>query len=107
MRIYLGAAPGVGKTFAMLDAGWRALAYCLMPQVIWLSLLPLVLAFAVIGGLARFFYDGFWRDYDAGAAWKCQYKATYGNKGQGTPAMDGENRTMWIFEPHAAEQACL
>ncbi len=28
----------------------------------------------------------------------------YGNKGQGTPAMDGNNRTMWIFEPHAAEQ---
>ncbi|MEJ7769792.1 MAG: FAD-dependent oxidoreductase, partial [Chitinophagaceae bacterium] len=26
-----------------------------------------------------------------------------GNKGQGTPAMDGNERTMWIFEPHAAE----
>src|SRR6202011_5317213 len=23
MRIYLGAAPGVGKTYAMLDEGWR------------------------------------------------------------------------------------
>src|SRR5580700_10356726 len=23
LRIYLGAAPGVGKTFAMLDEGWR------------------------------------------------------------------------------------
>ena len=23
MRIYLGAAPGVGKTFAMLNEGWR------------------------------------------------------------------------------------
>jgi hypothetical protein len=33
-----------------------------------------------------------------------QKKSEYGNKGQGTPAMDGENRTMWIFEPHAAEQ---
>src|SRR6202011_4501589 len=22
-RVYLGAAPGVGKTFAMLDEGWR------------------------------------------------------------------------------------
>src|SRR5690606_11181167 len=28
----------------------------------------------------------------------------YGNKGQGTPAIDGESRTMWIFEPHAAER---
>ena len=23
LRIYLGAAPGVGKTFAMLNEGWR------------------------------------------------------------------------------------
>ncbi len=30
--------------------------------------------------------------------------ARYGNKGQGTPAIDGEHRTMWIFEPHVAEQ---
>ncbi len=29
-------------------------------------------------------------------------KSEYGNKGQGTPAMDGANRTMWIFEPSAA-----
>jgi len=28
----------------------------------------------------------------------------YGNKGQGTAALDGELRTMWIFEPHAAER---
>jgi hypothetical protein len=33
-----------------------------------------------------------------------QKKSEYGNKGQGTVAMDGVNRTMWIFEPHAAEQ---
>jgi hypothetical protein len=38
------------------------------------------------------------------ASWVQQKKSEYGNKGQGTPAMDGENRTMWIFEPHAAEQ---
>src|SRR5581483_4365834 len=24
LRVYLGAAPGVGKTFAMLNEGWRA-----------------------------------------------------------------------------------
>jgi hypothetical protein len=33
-----------------------------------------------------------------------QKKESYGNKGQGTPAMDGENRTMWIFEPRVAER---
>ncbi len=26
LRIYLGAAPGVGKTFAMLNEGWRGRA---------------------------------------------------------------------------------
>ena len=25
-RIYLGAAPGVGKTYAMLDEGWRRMS---------------------------------------------------------------------------------
>ncbi len=59
---------------------------------------------AVIGGLARDFYHRIWQHYDAEAAWKWQKKTEYGGKGQGTPAIDGEQRTMWIFEPHAAEQ---
>lgn len=59
---------------------------------------------AVIGGLARDFYHRIWLHYDRPGSWRQQKKSEYGNKGQGTPAMDGENRTMWIFEPHAAEQ---
>ncbi|MDI1314371.1 FAD-dependent oxidoreductase [Prosthecobacter sp.] len=59
---------------------------------------------AVIGGLARDFYHRVWQHYDQDASWVQQKKAEYGGKGQGTPAMDGENRTMWIFEPHVAEQ---
>ncbi len=58
---------------------------------------------SVIGGLSRDFYHRIWAHYDKEAAWKWQEKASYGNKGQGTPAIDGEQRTMWIFEPHAAE----
>lgn len=58
---------------------------------------------AVIGGLSRDFYHRVWKHYDQAAAWKQQKKEEYGNKGQGTPAMDGENRTMWIFEPHVSE----
>jgi hypothetical protein len=27
----------------------------------------------------------------------------YGNRGQGSPAIDGDRRTMWIFEPNVAE----
>ncbi len=59
---------------------------------------------AVIGGIARDFYHRIWKHYDSEAAWRWQKKADYGNKGQGTPAIDGAQRTMWIFEPSAAEK---
>ncbi|MEZ6041663.1 MAG: FAD-dependent oxidoreductase [Planctomycetaceae bacterium] len=59
---------------------------------------------AVIGGLSRDFYHRIWKAYQKPDAWKWQDQSEYGNKGQGTPAIDGENRTMWIFEPHVAEQ---
>ena len=59
---------------------------------------------AVIGGLAREFYHRVWLHYNKSAAWTWEKQEAFGNKGQGTPAMDGANRTMWIFEPHVAEQ---
>lgn len=59
---------------------------------------------AVIGGLSREFYHRVWLHYNDSSAWVWQKHREYGNKGQGTVAMDGENRTMWIFEPHVAEQ---
>ncbi|WP_111670994.1 FAD-dependent oxidoreductase [Algoriphagus litoralis] len=59
---------------------------------------------AVIGGLAREFYHRVYLHYEQDSAWKWQKREEYGNKGQGTPAIDGDNRTMWIFEPHVAEQ---
>ena len=59
---------------------------------------------AVIGGLSREFYHRIWKHYDSPHAWKWMRKEEYGNQGQGTPAIDGTQRTMWIFEPHAAEQ---
>jgi hypothetical protein len=59
----------------------------------------------VIGGLARKFYQLIYQHYQKPEAWNWQKQAEYGNIGQGNPAIDGENRTMWIFEPHAAEEA--
>ena len=59
---------------------------------------------SVIGGLAREFYHRIWQHYDRDDSWRWQKKSAYGNKGQGTPAIDGTNRTMWIFEPSAAEK---
>ncbi len=59
----------------------------------------------VIGGIAREFYQLIYRHYQNPEAWKWQKQSEYGNVGQGNPAIDGKNRTMWIFEPHAAEEA--
>jgi hypothetical protein len=58
---------------------------------------------AVIGGISRQFYHRVWRHYDRPEAWRWQKREQYGNKGQGTVAIDGASRTMWIFEPHVAE----
>jgi hypothetical protein len=58
---------------------------------------------AVIGGLARNFYHRVYNHYQQDEAWKWMNKEEYGNTGQGTPAIDGDMRTMWIFEPHVAE----
>lgn len=59
----------------------------------------------VIGGLAREFYQLIYQHYQDPASWKWLKQSEYGNVGQGNPAIDGENRTMWIFEPHAAEES--
>lgn len=59
----------------------------------------------VIGGIAREFYQLVYQHYQKPDSWKWQKQSEYGNKGQGSPAIDGEKRTMWIFEPHVAEAA--
>lgn len=58
---------------------------------------------SVIGGLARDFYHRVYLHYQDTAAWRWEKRDDYGNRGQGTPAIDGNARTMWIFEPHVAE----
>ena len=58
---------------------------------------------AVIGGLSRDFYHRVWKQYQKPENWKFQKMEEYGGKGQGTPAIDGDQKTMWIFEPSIAE----
>jgi len=58
----------------------------------------------VIGGIAREFYHRVYQHYQQPEAWPWQKPEEYGNRGQGTPAIDGDARTMWIFEPHVAEE---
>ncbi|MEY3829770.1 MAG: Xanthan lyase precursor, partial [Verrucomicrobiota bacterium] len=59
---------------------------------------------SVIGGLSRDFYHRVWQAYQKPEAWKHEAKEKFGNKGQGTVAMDASERTMWIFEPSVAEK---
>lgn len=58
----------------------------------------------VIGGLSRDFYHRIYKQYQKPETWKWQKREEYGNKGQGTPAIDGDRKTMWIFEPSVAER---
>lgn len=57
----------------------------------------------VIGGLSKEFYQRLFTHYDSDKAWIWQKKAEFGNKGQSTVALDGATKSMWIFEPHVAE----
>jgi len=57
----------------------------------------------VIGGLARDFYHRLYLHYNSDKAWRWEKKSAYGNVGQATVALDSTYKTMWIFEPHAAE----
>ena len=59
---------------------------------------------SVVGGLSREFYHRVWRTYDKPEAWVWQKRSEYGNRGQGTPEIDGQEQTTWIFVPHVAEQ---
>lgn len=59
---------------------------------------------SVIGGLSRNFYHRIWQAYQQPSAWKQEAREKFGNKGQGTVAMDATDRTMWIFEPSVAEK---
>jgi hypothetical protein len=59
---------------------------------------------SAIGGLSREFYRRIWERYQAPEAWKWQKREEFGNRGQGTAAMDSNRKTMWVFEPHVAER---
>src|SRR6056300_96896 len=58
----------------------------------------------VIGGIAREFYHRVWRHYQSPEVWKWQSLEEFGNRGQGSPTTDGEQRTMWVYEPKVAEE---
>lgn len=59
---------------------------------------------SVIGGLAREFYERIFDYYDKPETWKWQERSDYSFRGRVMPPSDTQDPTMWIFEPHIAEQ---
>ncbi|MDR0336272.1 MAG: FAD-dependent oxidoreductase [Planctomycetaceae bacterium] len=57
-----------------------------------------------VGGLSREFYQRIYTAYQNEKVWQWQKMSEYANVGQGTKAMLHEDKTMWIFEPHIAEE---
>lgn len=56
-----------------------------------------------IGGLSREFYHRVWEKYQKEDTWNWEDQGKFSNKDQGTRGMDSVTETMWIFEPHIAE----
>ena len=56
---------------------------------------------SVIGGISREFYHRVWAHYQTPEAWKWQKREEYGNRGQGTAAIDGE---LELGRPHVGPQ---
>jgi len=59
---------------------------------------------STVGGLAREFYHRIYLYYSDSLTWKWQQPSEYGNRGYGTVEDDGDERTMWVFEPSIAEK---
>lgn len=57
-----------------------------------------------IGGISREFYQRVWKHYQAPQAWTWQAQEEFGGKNQSRPKAPGGPGTMWVFEPHVAEQ---
>ncbi|MCA9202153.1 MAG: FAD-dependent oxidoreductase, partial [Planctomycetales bacterium] len=59
---------------------------------------------SAIGGISREFYERVWKHYQRPEAWPWQAQSEFGNRNQSPPGKDGDASSMWVFEPHVAEQ---
>jgi hypothetical protein len=105
--VYGGNAAGVIAAVQAVKMGKRAVIVCPDRHLGGLSSGGLGFTDtgnkSVIGGLSRDFYHRVYLHYQKPDAWRLEKQSEYGGKGQGTSAVDGDRRTMWIFEPHVAE----
>jgi len=105
--LVVGATPA-GLTCALEAASRGAHVVVLTRETVIGGLCAAGLGFSdtgrkeVVGGRAREFFQRTWRWYERPEAWRHEARAAFGNRGQGTAALDGESRTMWLFEPSVA-----
>lgn len=57
-----------------------------------------------IGGLSRQFYEEVYQHYQKPESWDWQDQDEFGTRNQERSGKDGSSSTMWVFEPHVAEQ---
>ncbi len=58
---------------------------------------------AILGGLAREFYHRLYQHYQRPEAWTHQDRDSFGNQGQGVPALNPKTELASTFEPKVAE----
>ncbi|MBU2949746.1 FAD-dependent oxidoreductase [Tamlana agarivorans] len=57
----------------------------------------------LIGGLSKTFYQKVYNYYQDIKVWHWESMEDFHGEGQGTSAINTQSKTMWVFEPHAAE----
>ncbi|MCA9185669.1 MAG: FAD-dependent oxidoreductase, partial [Planctomycetales bacterium] len=57
-----------------------------------------------IGGISREFYERIWQHYESPLAWKWQKREEMEDRHIDGPTHAGGRPSMWVFEPHVAEQ---
>lgn len=57
----------------------------------------------LIGGLAKEFFQRIYKKYQSEDNWQWQKKSNFKNKAQSNLAINKDDKTMWVFEPHIAE----
>lgn len=57
-----------------------------------------------IGGVSREFYNRIWQHYQSEESWPWENKSKFGNRNQSPPGRRSNVPSMWVFEPHVAEE---
>ncbi len=105
--IYGGTSGGITAAVQAVQMGKRAIIVCPDVHLGGLSSAGLGATDsgnrAVIGGLSREFYHRLWVYYQKPESWTWAKAPNLEIPGQGGRGFDFKTKTVWVFEPHAAE----